>query len=370
MNLGRGSTFRFVSGLALAIVVALVGIYLLWLHNLRQLIHVRREQLHAAGVPRRLAEFAPPPVRDRDNAVILYYRASDEIQLSKDDRADLYAFLDDHPRGSREKYREFASQVVARNDNAFRQLALGAAKPRFRMPYNWNVGDPARLQARPLRMTNCVLLLCARAVVAADSGRLDDACESVRVGWRALTQVSSDATLSFCLARPEGNELLDALQHVLQAGDPTASTCRSLFQLLQAPDWRAARRKELQWEAWLMLEVFDTLEQDPAKIEARMGEDVDHPRLARLYFSPMAEFLRLRDQLTSLEAYQEMLSLANKPYREVAARYGKLDATRGEAPAYYHITHWDYEIDAQEARYCEEWSAHRGALQVARALKA
>ena len=101
---------------------------------------VKRElaRLRKAGVPLSPADFAPPPVPDRENAALLYQRAFKAWQLSPQDWESAMGFYSPM-KSDKERRKAVAAllPVMQRNREALSLLEQAAQLPRCRFPVDW-----------------------------------------------------------------------------------------------------------------------------------------------------------------------------------------------------------------------------------------
>jgi len=378
----RGSTTRFAVKLLLLVVLICAGVYLLLLHDLNRTLKWRLSRLHAAGVPRTWAEVIPPPIPDRDNAAIIYAQAFKQLYLTSDDREALKSFLNTRQPVSRDALQAPVQLVLARNGAALGLAKQGGARPGCRWSVDWSDPPPLVLLTYLGEVRTCVRLLAADAIMAARERNAGRALESLRAAIVMSARATANPTLQPLLsgARDEVTAL-DALPRVLEEINLDAPACRGFAQELEGLDFRQDYPRAVAQEALVGLWCFDAVQRDRGTIKdiLEYGVNANGPPASAvwLYLSPAAKLARLGEEITYVELMQEALHLAHEPYRQVAARYQRLDENMERARWYQLIIRnfaaTNAEIgptNEQTAILFERALALRNAMQVALALKA
>ncbi|HUT76033.1 MAG TPA: hypothetical protein VM221_14500 [Armatimonadota bacterium] len=371
---GKGSTFRFVCGIALVVVAALAVAYWLFVASLKATLEQRLAQLRAKGIPTAWAQVIPPPVPDHDNAAILYQQAFDQRPAWRTDGTDtLRKFLKDDPPGTRRKLAAGMQEILARNQAALDLVRAAADKPRCRFPV-WNdAANPCEILYRHFAsMRQCAQLLGAEALIRSARGDTAGALASCRTSLRMADHADVEPTLiAFLVSSAISSITFSALKQVIEEGELDPRTCRDLSQQLGDSDAKGRFRKALQGEFASRLWLFEEADRNPEEFVAIVGPD--EPLAAasvRLCAGPLGRPLRLLDEIAYLGLSREALSLAEKPYRESEPGYRELDKKLEDLPSYCLITQMVFGIYARAAVARDRALATRDAMRVALALEA
>jgi hypothetical protein len=351
----RGGTLRFAAKLALVVIIIAVAVYLVLLSDINRVLRWRLDKLHAAGIPTKWSEVAPPPIPDKDNAAILYQEAFKRLDLERHPRHSirddecLRDFLADEPPGSRSTLYPRIQQVLARNQPALALIKQAGARPRCRFPLRWDQ-MPAAMEFRhlgPLR--NCSRLLTADALVAARQGNAAEVTEACTALIRLARHTISEPTMiSFLVGTREQESLSSHLPDLLPDAKLDPAMCRALSRELDRLDFDAAFRRVIIETGCETLWYFDEADRRPGAVRPLIANTFAHEEsgaeglagraLLGPYFSPLGRLFRLKEEIVFLDRFEQRLALATKPYRMAPARWRDLEQRRGAAPFHYWIT--------------------------------
>ncbi|HUT73489.1 MAG TPA: hypothetical protein VM221_01490 [Armatimonadota bacterium] len=381
LDTGKGSTFRFVCGIALAVVVALAVAYWLFVASLQKTVDQRLAQLRAKGLPTEWAQVIPPPVPDKDNAAILYQQAFDKFQGSRffHDGYTLGKFVKGRAPGTRRKLAAEVQEILARNQAALDLVRAAADKPRcwFRL---WNnASNPEGiLFGHGASMRQCARLLSAEALIRSERGDTAGTVASCRTGLKLAAHAGAEPTLNGFLGRIILSiDTYQAIQQMIeeQALDPRA--CRDLFYALGESDVGGGIQKALGSELvsgrWLSFEEVDRLPRKAAYsdvVSLGVARNRRLKALAALYVSPLGKPLHLLDKIAYLDSLGEELPLAKKPYRESEPGYRELKRKLADLPSYCFIARGDPSDCDRFVVARDRITAMRDAMRVALALEA
>ncbi|UCH34434.1 MAG: hypothetical protein JSV65_18210 [Armatimonadota bacterium] len=356
--------------LGVVLLVVVVAVYLLLVADLRRTLNQRLADLRAAGIPTSLAEAAPPPAPDADNAALLYEQAIARLDLSIQDSDAVRAVLVTGKPVDRAALARVEG-ILRRNRIVLDLLAQAARKSSCRFSIDWDVNAPGELQQAYLRdMRPMARLLAADARVAVYHGDFGRAAESCRNGLSMAGHVAAEPTLFSFLSSVAVNAImLRPLEETLASGDLDHETCAALFRELERPDMHRALRRALELEATGAFWLFEAAEQRPR--DARAG--LEHMTGSRvpvvLYLNPVAKPVRMSDEIAYIASVEKNLILAEKPYREAAALYAQARATN-RTPI-YHLVSLMFRGPSERAVVARDRViAMRGGMQVALALEA
>lgn len=373
LKTGKGSTFRFVCGIALAVVVALAVAYWLFVASLQKTLDQRLAQLRAKGLPTEWAQVIPPPVPDEDNAALLYQQAFDRRPAWRTDGTDtLRKFLKDDPPGTRRKLAAGVQEILARNQAALDLVRAAADKPRCRFPVWDDASNPYEILYRHFApMRQCARLLSAEALICSERGDTAGALASCRTSLKLAAHAGVEPTLiAFLVSSAIRGITFDALRQVIEEGALDPRTCRDLFYELGETDVSGMFQKALGGQLASGLWAFDWAERDPREFAGLGGTAEPLRVLAAVRAGPLGKPFRLLDEITYLGLFQDALSLAEKPYRESERGYRELGLKEDQTPSYYFITRIISHPHAMGAVARDRAIARRDAMRVALALEA
>ncbi|UCH34554.1 MAG: hypothetical protein JSV65_18860 [Armatimonadota bacterium] len=372
----RRKRFPFALKLALVFLVAASAVLLLLAADLQRARKWRLEKLRAAGIPTSMAEIAPPPVPDEENAAILYDKATKLLELDHADEEQLDQFVRNDPLGSRVRLQAEIKAILARNERALALIKRAAAMPRCRFPTDWTQPPPQIMFPQFGRLRDYARLLAADVLIAIADGDSRRAVESLRAGIGLSRHAASEPVIIGFFA--SGSMLriaLATLPDLIARADLDPDVCRALFDDLQGVDLYAYFRGALAGEAAQTLWLFDIANRRPGEAREALGfdeTDLDPgTRVALgLYFSPLGRPIRSREEINYLETIEAMLALADKPYRRNQKQWTALADKMDGAPSHHVLTRLLVPGIRQTALSRDDRVAFRNAAQVALALEA
>jgi hypothetical protein len=294
-------------------------------HDLERELTLIRER----GEPLTLAEAAPPPVPDEQNAALVYEQAfrqlprlegvpssaiAGEQQLDRRDEKVLGEFLSE---ASGERWRDSVEpvrQALAGTEGALVLTRQAAAMARCRFPVDWEAGAGALLPHYP-KLRSLTRLLAGHAVVAALDGNPAEAVADLEaIGGMArhiaaepilIGQMVEYATLSAgCIS----------LQRVMEIAPLDETACRRLDQALTRVDLYASFEQAIQTERCIGLWCFDLWRRDPAQFAAVVGSQ-EQPLGMVVRSGRMASPLLKQDELFYLRAMAAQVDRASRRER-------------------------------------------------------
>jgi hypothetical protein len=350
-------------------------------------------RLRAQGAPLTLAQAAPPPVPDSENAAGLYEKAFAGLRLTA--RKDVEAVR--HFLGSAEGARAKPPRptlaemeaILARHEADFRLLEQGSKRPVARFPVDWE--HPAQaLFPHLARVRNATRFLCAKAVVDTRHGRAGDALQDLAISIRMSNHISAEPTIIAQYFRVACISIVAAaLPQVMAAPPPTAAESRAFYDLLSKVDIMGPWVRSMEGERTFGLSVFDELR------HARSGEfaygllggwvqpeattgvlerflmwagRVALTRawpLTRILWQP---FLRL-DEVQYLRHMQVLVALAGKSYEQNVKGQQRLEKEKARLPWYAVVTNTLAPIFTRATQARDEARATVGVMQAALALR-
>jgi len=373
----RGSTLRFAAGI-IAAVVLITGLTLAFITaDLKAEIKARRDRLHRAGIPMTLAEMAPPPIPDDQNAAPLYQQAIGLLNSGHTVPVfvTVRSFVDREPSGGRAQFRAQVTAIVARNRPALDLLREGARLPHCRFPLDWNAADPFALFGhQPWTVRDGAYQLLARAIIRKEHGDTPGAVADLRACLTISSHLAEGAFVGTAwnsiLVR---NSALAVLQELIESNALDVTTYRQLYDDLKEPDYRALCRRMLLTDHIFAMWCFDTAQHDPARMRKELKPDTTYGRVVTAcYLSPVAGLVRMREEVEYLDRFERGLALFDQPYRAAAGGHRRLEAEVSRAPTYQEISKLWAPVDFGSGMPVRRDSllAWQGAIQVALALKA
>ncbi|UCH34553.1 MAG: hypothetical protein JSV65_18855 [Armatimonadota bacterium] len=303
------------------------------------------DRLRAAGEPLTMAEVAPDPVPDSDNAALLYIEAFAHVQ---EDRRlhDICRGLKMAPStAARRKLIEELRPLVDANRQGLAIAARAAQLPHSRLELDWeswDVGTPTLVIQYTPRFRSLSRVLAAQAALESADGDADAAIESCLTGVRIACHLMQDPEFTLLLTSYAVQSIaLAELRAVLEENQLDAPTCAAACDELGAIDLRGPLHRALQVEragGLLLLDYLAAHRTEPIELEFW---DADTPLWASvLYASPLCDIIQRSERLMWLDLTGRTIELSGRPYREVARQVSRVQEQMGSAPRYYVGLHW------------------------------
>ena len=370
----HSSGIRFGAKSAVVAVVVCVAVYFITLADLQRTLKHSLNRLHAAGVPMTWAETAPGPVPDQDNAGVLYEQALAGLRVSRQESQLMGRFAQGDAPGDLGALRRDVERIIANDQAALQLLKQGARRSHCRFTLSEAVmlspGDYKVLTA--LRM--CGDLLAADAVGAAYRGDTKEAIAACRTALRLSEHAAYPDVSYFCSGARMRIRAMHALRQVLEQTELDSNTCGSLFRQLQASDLNAALRAATYNDAYRVLWRFEAVELQPDQARLLLADARDAWHViriswgARLYLSPLAKQLRLKEEIVRIGLMEQDLALIEKPYRDLKRQWPALRQRYERLPRYYMMPSGPLS-DPEVALLRDCAIAESSAMQVTLALK-
>jgi hypothetical protein len=370
----RSSTVRFAAKLAVVAVVVCVAVYFITLADLQRSLKHSLDRLHAAGVPATWAQMAPGPVPDEENAAVLYEQASVGLKVSRWEQGLLASFVRGDTQGDLGKLHE-VEQIIARERLALELLerATGRRGCRFQLSKQVSLGPGDYMLLNALR--SCGYLLAADAISAASRGDTAGALAAYRTAVRLSEQTSYPNVSYFFTGARIRMAAMHALRQFLEHSELSSATCESLFRQLQASDLNAALRAATYNDAFRALWRFEAVERHAHQTRLLLAGEKDAWHViriswgTRLYLSPLAKQLRLKEEIVRIALMEQDLALVEEPYRDMIPQWPALRKAYDRLPRYYMMPTGPLS-DPDTALLRDDAIADCGAMQIALALKA
>ncbi len=319
------SPVRLVAATAAALVV--VGaLHYVWRAPDRELARYLAE-MKAAGKPTTMAEAAPAPVPDSENAAPLYLQAEASIAVGTCDGLQKQQWADPG------FMRQLAAEIEA-SQPALELVRRAAAKRQCRFDVAYEQGLEANITHRgPLRRV--LSLTSSAAVVAATDGDPAEAVCCLRLTYAVARHLRQDS-LPLSLLTSSAGELYAqvAAGAIVRDGPLPPQEVRLLCRDLREDDLAGAVRDALATLAAGVLQFAEDMRHRPwffANLPIDLGPEVSLPNwcpcrelaergVACWYgYSPAFS----RDELRLLRFWAEAQPIADLPWREAKARWSR-----------------------------------------------
>jgi len=309
--------------------------------------------LEAAGETLNLADLAPPPVPDEENAALVYEKGFALLvgTASDTENALIYALQDNEP-WSETKRKRIASQSgakplspsavtesaawaaarrrLARNKKALDLIRQATAMKRCRFDVNYAGGISSYLPSHlaPLRET-CRLLSLSARVKSHDGdwpGTYRDITTSLRLERATrqpmlISHIHGDLVIDLSLR--------DALRALKQDTDHPEEW-RRLFAEIEAVNRKPVLVKAFQGERALMATELERMRREASAFSTQ-GINVKRPWRVRARIMPLRQELKLQEA-GSLRYMRPLVAAARLPPHKALAEIKTIDARAAKAP--------------------------------------
>jgi len=300
------------------------------------------QRLKAAGEPLTLAEAAPKPVPDDENAAVLYQQAFDKMRasLSDNDERVLGDFLgaQSKPRGrsyppavyqggpARPPTPAQVKAILKHNAEVIALVEAAAQRPKCVFPMRWDLSDTAYADmAFPQlsQMKRLTRLLMVKAGLLATEGKADEALAVCRTMLRMSEHLAYEPTLLGQLTRIALQAITrSTVEAVLQTSSPSAAACRTTFDAISKVDDRVGLALALKGERALGLGAFRDPQLWYAKAMMAPGARIPWKvaLLLRLYGSYLGRPFLNADEARYLRFMSDVIAQTKQPYPAQARR--------------------------------------------------
>ena len=336
MTGNRGATYRTLL-IALAALIALPFVMwggLTW--QTGRALQAELNKVRAAGAPLTMAQVAPPPVPDNQNAALLYVKA---FRYLRPGTALGQTYRDLAKEENPARRRQLIAKLrplLAANRRALTIAAQGARLPASRLPVDWGKLDPLTSTLVFLKYTGnlrqLARLFAAQGQVASADGRVEEAVQSCLVGLRIAAHVSREPVLEVSRT---GNSMqaiiLRALTRVLKEHRVPPALCALVSTQLGKIDVESPLRRALFTLRVEGLTTLDYFQRRPSEVE----DEEPNRLIARLYMSRIGVPLRRSERVYYLRLMDRLITLSRRPYREVHSQLDDIEATADYPPRGY-----------------------------------
>jgi len=335
-------------------------------------------ELKAQGMPLTLAEAAPKPVPDSQNAARLYQRVF-QVDFDSGKFEGKMGGLSDEEQvvfGSYLKERSFRLEhqvdaLVAQREvqEALDIFRRGSQRPYSVFPVNWEDG-PAALFPHLTKFRTASWMLSAQALLLADEGRVDEALDWCRVSLRMSEHVAEEPIL---IAELVGIRMqavtLDAVEQIVSATDIHPALAHEFEQYLRQINLYETLTAAMIAERGGGRELFDQLPKQHYKFFYDLGIRPCPLRL-RLYASWLGSPVQKLDQLTYLKYKGGVIEASKLPYRQAESQIEALEEDMAMKPFYLVVTRLLTSVFLRATQQRDVGVAKIGLCRMALALKA
>ena len=322
-------------------------------------------RIRDAGEPLTLAELAPPPVADADNAAPLLLEA---FALVVDEPETLYAggrwaAYEEDPFGQDDAWYAELAAWVERNEPALARTREAAARPACRFDLEWEKGvEMESPQVGGLLSLSRVL--GTRAVLQARAGDVDAAVATCADLVRLAEIALQDPLMIYLLVRAAlVDHAIETAQRVLTRGRAATGALENLRARLDAVTWDGEPRRMFLGERAFGYSALDAVREDPAKLDqwAPSEDELGLGRTVLLHLIP-GTMLDL-DAARYLALMRRTIEIAGRPYREARAHWSALDRDARDRPWYAVVSSFACGLSSTVAR---KWNSNRARIDLAR----
>jgi len=367
-------------GVGLLVLLALVAIP--WTYfNIKwgRELEAKLAELKAQGMPLTLAEAAPKPVPDEENAAVLYQKVLGEFSSPglmterrhiggiTEEEHYLIADYIKTGRAARRQIREILSRPAVKRD--LQLIRRASERPYSVFPINWEAGA-GTLFPHLARLRSAAQMLRIQALVSAEAGRLDEALDWCRVSLRMSQHAASEPTVIGQLVAIAMQAItLDAVEQIVSATDIHPALAHEFEQDLRQIDLYDTFTAAMVAERGGCRELFDELPQKRYKFSYDFGLR-PCPLSLRLYASWLGSPVQKLDQLTYLKYMGGVIEATKLPYREAGPKIEGLGQEMAMMPSYLVVTRLLRPIFSKATQRRDHAVASIGLCRAVLALKA
>ncbi len=288
--------------------------------------------MKARGEPTTLAELAPPPVPESQNAASIYSKAFGLLAKARQGRTlhELAEFvrasdkpLDDEAWARARKTTSELTPVIAVAEKA-------VARPKCRFNVDWSQGFGADFTYCG-RLRDVASVVAASAMIDARDGRIDRAIQRSELCLRISGALSDDPALTPMYSRVailrSGTR---ALRYAVQRGGITQAQAQRIDDLLSRIDLSDQFVRALQGERALGISFFDQMRKKGLNAFSEMADDragaagsgspSGRDRPVNMPGRSVLRFIIGPDERCYIRLMNRQIQDARRPYRESATK--------------------------------------------------
>ncbi|MFC1525068.1 hypothetical protein ACFL5I_01635 [Planctomycetota bacterium] len=292
-------------------------------------------QIKESGGVLTLAELAPPPVPDEENAALIYQKAFALLSLDKlsSDEEKAWDKISNNIQEWTETDRIILKGMLTRNEYvlSFLEEAAIFAKSRFPMDYS----NP--LNAIPQDLMNikrAAYLLAAKARFELLEGKPDEALKTCFVGFRlAKARISEPILVSQMVQVASTKVILNTLEKVMDQNEGDIGMYTTLLKELNIQEYRDAFTRSMEGERCLGIYAYDSVFNS---VENLKQYDLVRRKISfptKVWYS-FALFIsrpfRTKDEIYCLKLTKELIFLSKLLYYEAKPKF---ESIKNEIPA-------------------------------------
>ena len=317
--------------LLLLLILAPIAWHVIYSRVMERRWQANLDVLREAGEPVTLAELAPPPVPDNENAAPLYLKAMAHPAIEPDDESyPVYARVEESESLTTEELKR-ARLVVATAREPLEILREASRMPRCRFPRDYDASAVDISLTAPEwgkgRQAFQLLQIAARVHLA--DGKADEAVADC-LGLLKLARADQDFPLriSLMVEYVRLRKLHDDMQGLLDGAEPSASTLQGFLGAVGDVEDRARLLRALKGErCWTIAFSGELIADRPAVLRRFDCLTSQAVKFSWAVLGPLA----YRDRMAYLGIMGKWIRLADKPYHErgLAWRYGGIPMGSG-----------------------------------------
>ena len=338
-------------GLLLAAILLLpVAVWFYYDSKFGRQLEAKLAALKAQGMPLTLAEAAPQPVPDDQNAAVLYQKVFN-VQFVREQRYDWEKGMAGLSRDELDLLSHYCKDSNIQLENEVRQLLARAEvrqaleifrraskRPHCVFPVNWQDG-PNALFRHMGRFREATRIVATQALLSANEGHIDEAIDWFEVALRMSEHAASEPHLRAQLVSYAMQGIIFIrVREFLSSAEIAPSTASRCEGYLRQIDLNKRFTNAMVGERASMDQTLDMMYHEPdafSEYLSFVGQDatVSTP----LYFSWLCRPLHRLDRLIFLEYMDKHIQFSNLPYREAKAKVESEQADLDKLPAFQGV---------------------------------
>ncbi len=305
--------------------------------------------LRAQGMPLTLAEAAPQPVPDDQNAAVLYQKVFD-VQF-REQRYDWEKGMAGLSREELDLLSHYCKDSNAQSENEVRQLL---ARPKVRkgleifrrasemphcvFPVNWEDG-PNALFPHMGRFREATRIVATQALLSANEGHIDEAIDWFEVALRMSEHAASEPRLIAQLVSYAMQGIIFIrVTEFLSSAELPPSAANRFEKYLHQLDFNKRFTEAMIGERAMMDQTLNIMYHLPDACSVYLSLAGDDATVSTpLYFSPLCRPLHKLDRLISLEYMGKHIQFSNLLCREAKAKVESERADLDRLPAFQGV---------------------------------
>lgn len=320
---------------------------------LGQRLKAELAKLKATGVPVSMAELGKPKIPDAENAAVIYAKVFKDYtgmvlnpnvsklsmplipvaDLGKPKLSDtdvIKVFIDAKPGERSPEMWDAARKVVAKHKNILPLLKEATSRPKCQFPVNWEDG-PSAIFPHYAPMKKLSQFICANTLIEAHAGRMDEAIQSIELGFKVSELLKDDPIIIGQLIRVAMIKITSkSLRETLEHGSINEAQARRLYDILAQIDMYPGFDKAMLGERCCCINIFDLIRKEPSALWwlSNTGNGgctpPDNKIIQRVIVGIWRPFL-YADEMFALKFWDKQIELMRLPYREMYPRRSALD---------------------------------------------